>query len=360
MGLNMIKKPFIEQDLVSENYSVIMKNGSIKIISNVEKGDILMGQDGTSRIVKNAKICDGLAYIVKPIKGSPFVLGADNYLCLLKVGANGCFLDIHVCDFEKQSEHFKKNYKLYRTTGIDFKNRKNPVIDPYFLGLLLGDACLRKLPIKLTNPEQDIIDYVVEITKSMDLSTNVCKIVDANCFNTFIGSNRKRNNILREELKNLGLWGKLSHQKFIPNLYKLGAKAIRTQVLAGLIDTDGTLTNCNSVRYYTTSERLANDTGFVSRSLGLGCSIFNSVKRKDTWNPCYTLSIYGDFSNIPIRVKRKIPDPRKSIKNVLKTGFSIQKLEKPTIYYKLEFEGEDQHYLKSDFVVMKGGNDYVM
>lgn len=342
-----------------EPYSVIMKDGSIKIISEVEKGDVLMGPDSKPRTVKRLHICEGLVFAIKPLKGKSFLLGADNYLCLSKVGKSNNLLDIHLDDFEKQSEHFRNNYKLYRS-GIDFDTEETPIIDSYFLGILLGDACLRSVPIKICNPEPEIIDYVIEVTESMDLSTNICKIKNINCSNIFVGSNRKRNNVLREALKIFGLWGKLSHQKFIPNPYKFGTEDVRSGVIAGLIDTDGTLTDCNSVRYYTTSERLANDTGFVSRSLGLGCSIYNPVQRKETWNPCYTLSIYGDFSNIPIRVKRKIPDERRSPKNVLKTGFSIRRLEIPSIYYKLEFEGADQHYLKEDFIVMKGGSHYAM
>lgn len=103
---------------------------------------------------------------------------------------------------------------------------------------------------------------------------------------------------------------------------------------------------------------LARDAGFVSRSLGLGCSILEPIKRKESWNPCYTLTIYGDFSAVPIKVCRKIPSPRLSNRDVLKTGFTIQRLENPMTYYKLEFEEIDQHYLKGDFIVMKGGKDY--
>ena len=57
---------------------------------------------------------------------------------------------------------------------------------------------------------------------------------------------------------------------------------------------------------------------------------------------------------------RKIPIPRLSNRDVLKTGFSLQKLEKPVIYWQLEFEEQDQHYLKDDFMVMKGGENYAI
>jgi hypothetical protein len=59
-------------------------------------------------------------------------------------------------------------------------------------------------------------------------------------------------------------------------------------------------------------------------------------------------------------VERKIPNPRRSPKNVLRTGFAVQKLDRPITYRKLVFDGNDHHYLKADFMVMKEGNKYVI
>jgi hypothetical protein len=116
----------------------------------------------------------------------------------------------------------------------------------------------------------------------------------------------------------------------------------------------------HSMNYYTTSERLASDVCFIARSLGFGCTVSNPVKRKENWSPCFSICVYGDFSGLPMLVSRKISHPRISTKNVLRTGFSMEKLQAPTVYYKLEFEETDQHFLKSDFVVLKGGSEYAM
>jgi intein/homing endonuclease len=232
-------------------------------------------------------------------------------------------------------------------------------IDPYFLGLLLGDSCLRDAPIKFTNADVEALEYVQNISTNMGLCRLQKRKTERS--NIFIGSFRKRNNFLRIELEKLKLWGKLGYQKFTPNTYKFGSRNVRFAMLSGLIDSDGSRSQNNSICYDTTSERLANDVAFVSRSLGFGVSIRNpQTFLNKKWKPIYSVCVFGDFSEMLLLVSRKIPRPRQSNKNVLKTGFSIHKLKIPVTYYKLEFESEDQHFLKSDFMVLKGGSSYVM
>lgn len=75
-------------------------------------------------------------------------------------------------------------------------------------------------------------------------------------------------NQLRERLKALGLWGKRSHEKFIPDLYKTAARPARLALLQGLLDADGWAERHGSVRYATASEWLADDVVELARSLG--------------------------------------------------------------------------------------------
>jgi replicative DNA helicase len=75
-------------------------------------------------------------------------------------------------------------------------------------------------------------------------------------------------NPLREQLKELGLWGKLSQEKFIPNIYKHASQTDRLQLLQGLLDGDGWAERHRTVRYSTSSEQLANDVVDLARSLG--------------------------------------------------------------------------------------------
>jgi hypothetical protein len=342
-----------------QNYSVLMFDGTTKSIANIRKSDVLMGLNSEQRTVKSVAVCENEAWKIRQCKGNPFILGCDNYICLQKVGQNNFNLDIHCEDLAKQSEHFKNNYKLYRVP-VDFQTIAEPSIDPYFLGCLLADGCFRKVPIKMSTGDIEPCQYAVKAIAAMGLSSRFVACKGSNCFDVFVGSDRKRNNYLREELTKLGLWNKLGYQKFIPDIYKIGSQNVRLAMLAGLTDSDGSLSEQNSMHYYTTSELLANDVCFIAQSLGFACTISNPIKRNNNWKPCYTLCIFGDFSDLPMLVKRKIPRPRISIKNVLRTGFSIERLPNPVICYKFEFEESDQHFLKSDFMVLKGGSEYAM
>jgi hypothetical protein len=132
-------------------------------------------------------------------------------------------------------------------------------------------------------------------------------------------------------------------------------------MLAGLIDADGNLSWNNSVSYCTTSKQLAEDATFIARSLGFGVSVRKpQIRINKNWRPIYTICIFGDFSKMPLLIARKVPNPRRSPKNVLKTGLTVQRQNKAIIYRKLVFEGRDQHYIKADFMVMKGGSKYVI
>ena len=75
-------------------------------------------------------------------------------------------------------------------------------------------------------------------------------------------------NPVRRALCTLGLFGKHSHNKFIPDVYKYNSKAIRLELIRGLLDTDGWVDHNGQPRLEQTSKRLAEDFREVIQSLG--------------------------------------------------------------------------------------------
>ena len=67
----------------------------------------------------------------------------------------------------------------------------------------------------------------------------------------------------------MGLLG----NKHIPNQYLRSSEDQRRQLLAGLLDTDGTVTSTGNIRYTTTSERLAGEVRELITSLGYRVSV---------------------------------------------------------------------------------------
>src|SRR5262249_36153601 len=80
---------------------------------------------------------------------------------------------------------------------------------------------------------------------------------------------RPRPNPLTLALRDLGLMGCGSADKFVPARYKFASIEARIALLQGLLDTDGCVrASDNNIEYTTVSPRLAQDVAFLVQSLG--------------------------------------------------------------------------------------------
>ena len=116
-------------------------------------------------------------------------------------------------------------------------------IDPYALGLLLGDGRLTAT----TTPR-------------------VLRHVDGQRGGVIVA------NPVTAALRELGLAGTRSGTKFVPEAYLYNSSSVRLAVLQGLLDTDGGRVTQHGrscrIQYSTGSERLRDDVTFLVRSLG--------------------------------------------------------------------------------------------
>lgn len=158
-----------------------------------------------------------------------------------------------------------KRYNIPISDPIDFVKQSVP-IDPYLLGLLLGDGSLHEnASITITSSDDEIIENVKSrlpdgytLVRADELSYRL------------IGDSHR--NQIKQSLAELGLLGLKSPEKFIPELYLKNNIETRLELLRGLMDSDGWIgyhkSGKNRVQFYTTSERLANDTRSLVQSLG--------------------------------------------------------------------------------------------
>ncbi|MGZ5033249.1 MAG: DnaB-like helicase C-terminal domain-containing protein, partial [Usitatibacter sp.] len=93
------------------------------------------------------------------------------------------------------------------------------------------------------------------------------------------------NGAYEDGLREVGLFGIQSHEKFIPRVYRNACRAARLAVLQGLLDTDGQVETLGAVRYSTSSPRLAKDVVELVRSLGGWCTLSDK-------QPAFTLNIH--------------------------------------------------------------------
>lgn len=173
----------------------------------------------------------------------------------------------------------KWQYYIPMTNPLNFKERK-VLIDPYILGLLLGDGSLSQSSIKFTNEEQDIIQKLKKI-----LEKDNFEVKQMSNIKDFIITDKEatRLNRLSRCLNTYGLRGHNSYTKFIPEDYLYNTSEVRLKVLQGLIDTDG-YTEISGYEFCTTSLQLCEDVKFLVQSLGGTATFSIKDNAKYTYN----------------------------------------------------------------------------
>lgn len=133
-------------------------------------------------------------------------------------------------------------------------------IDPYVLGVILGDCHVEKNGVvKFTCADAELVGRVRE---------HGYEVVD-----DMVHGERKdgigyRINGVGRCLKELGLINKRSWEKFIPDVYLYADIEQRLDLLRGLMDTDGTISDRNEMEFCSASEQLAVGVQQLVRSLG--------------------------------------------------------------------------------------------
>lgn len=314
---------------------VLMADGSILPVQDIKVGDQIMGDDSTPRNVLSVTTGRENLYRITPTKGEPWVCNESHILSLVSTATDCGFIkgqvyDIELRDYLLLSKSQKHILKQYRAAVDSFSNNpEQPPLDPYFLGVLIGDGSLKR-GVCVTTPDKEIVD---ELYKQADL------------FNLSVRHETMYNNAneITNIVKSLGA-NVICDNKFIPDCYKKGTVQTRLQILAGLLDTDGYLNH--NFEFVSKSNTLANDVMFVARSLGFAAYITEKIVNDVMY---YRLSISGDVHKIPTRIKRKQAEPRKQIKSVLRTGFTVTAIGEGE-YYGFEIDG-NRRFLLGDFTV---------
>ena len=149
-------------------------------------------------------------------------------------------------------------------------------IDPWLLGALLGDGKLSGSSLVFSTAEQEMLERLLE-RAGRGFALRAAggyewRVVQA------AGAHRRgvagpTPNRLMDGLRGLGLWGIRGEEKFIPETNLNASREARLDLLRGLLDTDGWVERWGSVRFCSTSERLARDVAELVRSLGGWCSV---------------------------------------------------------------------------------------
>lgn len=150
----------------------------------------------------------------------------------------------------------RRKFSIPMTAPVQYPEQDLP-LDPYLLGVLLGDAYIREDGRVWLTTDKEIIESVR--AEGDQGSIHIRKGPDTPMLAT---------GVWREELVSLGVAGCRSSEKFVPEQYLRSSEVQRRALLAGLLDTDGSPIDAGGVEFTSTSETLIDAVGELAESLG--------------------------------------------------------------------------------------------
>ena len=164
-----------------------------------------------------------------------------------------------------RSDNDSPNHALPINEPCRFESIEPLKVNPYLMGLLLGDGSFRS-GIKITNSEISIQNKLPALLPLGDSVRFRGKEGNISGGNT------------RAAIKYYGLFGKYSYEKSIPPQYLYASIEERIELLQGLFDADGyVIDGGHSIEYSTSSEDLCIDVKFLAYSLGGIVSITTKI-----------------------------------------------------------------------------------
>ena len=398
-----------------------MYDGTFKMSQDISVGDLLIGDDGNPRkVIDTCRGTDDL-YEISQKNGISYIVNSKHKLVLKFSGEcvphwsteqnawkawrfdqsslkrkfiisetrenikeiPGIY-EITVDDFLKMSPSLQKDAMGFKSLGADWYS-KPVIVDPYMMGLWLGDGIHTGDCIAAADPE--IINYIYEwcnangcelvhdqpykfrirlagnkISKnsigggSSCESCEACKIKKQDICDSPLFSVEK-GETLKSLLKNYNL----IKNKHVPIDYIINDRDTRLNILAGFIDSDGHVSN-NGKRIVIMQKKreISDSIIFIAHSLGFSVHV-TMIKKKNIrfpnsditkdYDDQYCINISGNIQDIPTLVSRKKCMPSRENKDNLRTGIFVEKIEKGE-YFGWSLDG-NKRFVLSDFTVVR-------
>jgi replicative DNA helicase len=294
---------------------VIMADGSVKAIQDVLEDDLVLGPDGETRRVYGLARGRSEMYRIDQFNGDCYIVNDCHVLSLRVAGEkheqtilgkkwrSGDVVNIEIGEYLKLSEKEKNSLKGWKSREVKFHGAPeyDCPVSPYIAGLYLA------------NDNHDSSTPLLDWFRQCNLSDN---------------------------------------EKYIPESLKRATIEQRLEVLAGIIDSSGTMVdNCFNIKLQT--KRFADDIAFVARSLGLLVTISQGTKDdelpKDS-KVYYYLYISGNTSKVPTRIQFNKCAACEQVENKLDTDITVTPIGIDN-YYGFALDGVDNLYLMGDFTV---------
>jgi len=323
---------------------VLKSDGEAVAVEDVREGDFLLGPDSRSREVLSTTRGSGPMYRIVPVNGEPWECNDAHILTLVNTQTDEV-KDVCVEDWLGWSKTQKHLWKQFAPeNGVEFYPGylEGPPawgIDPYFLGVWYGDGSKSPVRAAVTTADPEIVSLCEEVAASWGLRVRA-DTTGGRCPTYHLAGQAGVRNLLLRELREV--YGDGSR---LPAMYLRGTRKTRLAFLAGLLDSDGHH-NAGVLRVCQKRKQWAEDIAFLGRSLGFRASVCEKVVDGVSY---WRVGLSGDFSEVPFRLARKDPGPRRQKKVATRTGFSVEPIgEGAWAGFTLDGDGR---FLLGDFTV---------
>lgn len=312
VGVNFIN-PY---ECFDPDTEVLMYDRSVRKIKDIHIGDKVLGPDGTPRTVLDE--CEGIDKMYRihsgtgcddQIVNSRHKIYYTEYNHFKKTYTDKLATPLELMKEDLHKSYIKQNRYLKRVHPTDNNVSSNLLLDPYYLGLWLGDGFTNSPAI--INEDIEVIKWLSEYAESNGMTTTI--LSDKNVPVIYL-KNKVYNhkNPIKDTLQYYGIL----NRKDIPDDYLHGSVEDKLQLMAGLIDTDGHFSKRDRIYTFSQCEsrkHIVDKLAFIARSLGFKCSLHmyktagtkHICGNKSTCQNTYTLRIIDGLYDIPCKIARK-------------------------------------------------------
>jgi hypothetical protein len=389
VGSNNI--PLLENDgefgCVDPDTEILLWDGSIKLAKDISINDILIGDDGSSRTIR--KIVKGVddMYHIKQGYGKDYVVNSQHILTLcysdhkiIKEKSNmwiayyynkvsqkvtskvSCFSRLENFNTSKiSSTDAKKNIEDFLKNIPDEWNIFDINIQDYlYFPSYVKEKCKsvkNKTSVKWDKKDVPIDPYI--FGSWLGVGNHLCR-------RSISGLDEITEGVLPATVDKICIEAIRCENKYIPKEYIINDEETRLKLLAGFIDTNGTIRNKKGVCYISISlekeiyGHIIDSIQYISRSLGYKAEIED--RKNENCITIREMNITGSYlDKIPTKISRKKLEGGNENKDYISCSISAIKINKGKyIGWCID---RNERFLLGDFTVthnsrILGGGDH--
>lgn len=331
---------------------VRMLDGSLKPIELIARGDRVQGPDGLARNVLMCHSGVDQMYRIDQKYGASYTVNSRHDVVLKRTKTEhkqpkGMVRTFEARDLASREKAFFRRYHGFRVASEGTSNKRDKFLDPYFLGLWLGDGDENQS--RISTIDSEVIAWLQEYADRLGQEFHVRR--DRTCFTCVIANMRERGKkngkkrSVQGRLRTLGLL----QNKHIPDCYLFSTRKQRLELLAGIIDSDGSINKKRNHSYEITQKRLvfADQIQQLCWSLGYRCQ--RDVRRIDGVD-YHRNTICGDIENIPVKIERKKVSKRSRRMDYQNTPITVTPVGVGE-YFGIQVDGDKLFLIEDNTVV---------